>query len=265
MKKIVTPLLVLLLAALGWWGADTLSQETPAATTVNSSIRQETVFSETVESSQETSESNSEAATTASAGRAVPITEGEKATVTKFVDGDTTYFEMAGQSLKVRYLLIDTPEVTKDQPFSQEAKNRVTELLSAAHEIRLEYDIGSRQDHYGRQLMYVWADGILVQEQLAREGLCMVRYVTPPNTRYLDQVKAAEGEAKAAGRGIWSLEEPFTASKSSTSQQQVYVTANGKKYHRKKDCRGLKNAGNLTTMTEAEAIQQGYTLCGYED
>lgn len=33
----------------------------------------------------------------------------------------------------------------------------------------------------------------------------MVRYVTPPNTQYLDQVQAAENQAKTAQRNIWSV------------------------------------------------------------
>lgn len=183
--------------------------------------------------------------------------------VAKFVDGDTTYFIKDGQELKVRYLLIDTPELNKEQPFAEEAKVRVTELLTAAKVIQLEYDIGKQQDHYGRQLMYVWADDLLVQEQLAREGLCTVRYVEAPNTRYLDQVKAAEAEAKEAGRGLWGLPDPWA--EVATSEELVYVTASGSKYHRKADCRGLRHAGELTEMTESEAQQQGYELCGYED
>lgn len=126
-------------------------------------------------------------------------------TVSKFVDGDTTYFMLGSQMLKVRYLLIDTPETRYNQPYAAQAKERVTQILSQAQSIEVAYDIGQKQDHYGRELMYVFADGKLVQEILAAEGLAMVRYVTPPNTQYLDQVQAAENQAKTAHRNIWSV------------------------------------------------------------
>ena len=126
-------------------------------------------------------------------------------TVSKFVDGDTTYFMVGSQMIKVRYLLIDTPETKYNQPYAAQAKDRVTQILSQAQTIEVAYDIGQKQDHYGRELMYVFADGKLVQEILAAEGLTMVRYVTPPNTQYLDQVQAAENQAKAAHRNIWSV------------------------------------------------------------
>ncbi len=126
-------------------------------------------------------------------------------TVSKFVDGDTTYFMLGSQMIKVRYLLIDTPETKYNQPYAAQAKDRVTQILSQAQTIEVAYDIGQKQDHYGRELMYVFADGKLVQEILASEGLAMVRYVTPPNTQYLDQVQAAENKAKAAQLNIWSV------------------------------------------------------------
>lgn len=126
-------------------------------------------------------------------------------TVSKFVDGDTTYFMLGSQMIKVRYLLIDTPETRYNQPYAAQAKDRVKQILSQAQSIEVAYDIGQKQDHYGRELMYVFADGKLVQEILAAEGLAMVRYVTPPNTQYLDQVQAAENQAKTAQHNIWSV------------------------------------------------------------
>lgn len=202
------------------------------------------------------------------------------ATVSKFVDGDTTYFSIDGQEIKVRYLLIDTPETSSKQPFSAEAKARTEELLTNAGTIQLEYDIGAKQDHYNRDLMYVWADGQLVQEILAREGLCIVRYVEAPNTRYLEQVKAAENQAQAEGLGIWSIENyaeedsGYSSTNSQNSAQSapqtgtekiVYVTPSGTKYHYTDTCRGLSNANSTSTMTEADAIENSYSLCGFED
>lgn len=134
-----------------------------------------------------------------------PANQKIPATVNKFVDGDTTYFLLGSQMIKVRYLLIDTPETKSHQPYADQAKERVRQLLTQAKTIELAYDIGQKQDHYGRELMYVFADGQLVQEILAREGLAMVHYITPPNTQYLNQVQAAQEQAKAENLNIWSV------------------------------------------------------------
>lgn len=89
-------------------------------------------------------------------------------TVSKFVDGDTTYFMLGSQMIKVRYLLIDTPETRYNQSYAVQAKDRVKQILSQAQSIDVAYDIGQKQDHYGRELMYVFADGKLVQENFSR-------------------------------------------------------------------------------------------------
>jgi DNA-entry nuclease len=46
----------------------------------------------------------------------------------------------------------------------------------------------------------------------------------------------------------------------------VYVAPqSGKKYHYDAHCRGLNNANSIASMTEQEAINGGYGLCGWED
>jgi hypothetical protein len=42
--------------------------------------------------------------------------------------------------------------------------------------------------------------------------------------------------------------------------QTVYVTAEGKKYH-KQDCRYVKSAKNVTSMSLADATSKGYSPC----
>ncbi|MEZ2459447.1 thermonuclease family protein [Salinicoccus roseus] len=133
--------------------------------------------------------------------------------VASFVDGDTTKFHFEGEAASFRYLLIDTPETNHprigEQPLGKEASARTKELLEEAEEIEVEFDVGPRQDHYGRYLAYVYADGEMVNEILVREGLAEVEYINPPNTTHLDQLEEAEQEAEAEGLGIWSLERPY--------------------------------------------------------
>ena len=137
----------------------------------------------------------------------------EQVTVARFVDGDTTRFYYNGEDVSFRYLLIDTPETKHPrvgkQPFGQEASDRTRELLSNAQIIEVEYDIGEKTDKYNRHLAYIYADGVMVNEVLVREGLAQVNYVYPPNTRHLERLKEAERLAKNEGIGIWSLDSPF--------------------------------------------------------
>lgn len=129
-------------------------------------------------------------------------------------DGDTYTLKFLegpnkGQKVKVRHLLLDSSEVTKKQPFSGEAQELAQELLENGA-VTLEYDIGETMDHYQRVLAYIRVDGELLGTKLIEEGLAYVRYVNPPNTRYLDEFKAAESIAKEKGIGIWSIENYVT-------------------------------------------------------
>ncbi|EKR9302809.1 thermonuclease family protein [Enterococcus faecalis] len=126
------------------------------------------------------------------------------------VDGDTAVFSMENPrdgELKVRYLLIDTPETVKPnakiQPFGKEASNRNEQILKNANQIYLMLDKGARTDRYGRVLAYVFADDILVQEKLVSEGLAEVKYIKPPSTKYLSKLKRAQNKAEKKCIGIW--------------------------------------------------------------
>ncbi|ANU17619.1 nuclease [Planococcus maritimus] len=138
-------------------------------------------------------------------------TEGRTAVeITQVIDGDTVKIIYEGNETTVRYLLVDTPETNHprfgEQPLGQEATERNRELLEQAEEIEIEFDDGDRFDDYDRLLAYFYADGESVQEQLLEEGFARVAYVFPPNTRYVDQFREAEAEAKDAEIGIWEFE-----------------------------------------------------------
>lgn len=131
----------------------------------------------------------------------------------KTIDGDTIRIMYEGKERKLRYLLIDTPELNHaqqgKQPFAEEATNRNDELLKSG-KLEIEFDIGEREDKYGRLLAYVYIDGESVQQQLVEEGLARVAYIYPPNTKHLDPFKEAEEKAQQAGIGIWSIEDYVT-------------------------------------------------------
>lgn len=125
------------------------------------------------------------------------------------VDGDTTWFLINNQKVKVRYLLIDTPETVKVgvdlQPFGQEASDRTKQLLSEAGRIELMLDKGEPLDAYGRLLAYIFVDDQLVQDVLIREGLARVAYANNPSTTYLQQLQESQKIAKNEELGIWEV------------------------------------------------------------
>ncbi len=128
-------------------------------------------------------------------------------TLDRAVDGDTIKVTYNGNVDTVRYLLVDTPETKKPnscvQPYGEDASKRNKELVNSG-KLQLEFDKGDRRDKYGRLLAYVYVDGKSVQETLLKEGLARVAYVYEPNTKYIDQFKKDEQEAKTEKLSIWS-------------------------------------------------------------
>lgn len=127
----------------------------------------------------------------------------------RVVDGDTVHvIDSDNNTLKLRLLLIDTPEtVHPNKPvemFGPEASARMTELMSSAEELHIEYDEGAQTDHYGRHLVYLYADGVSVHEVLLEEGLARVGYIYEQQ-RYLADFREKEQYAKNNQLGIWSI------------------------------------------------------------
>lgn len=129
------------------------------------------------------------------------------------IDGDTIKIMYEGEERNVRYLLIDTPELDHEkfthQPFAEEATKRNDELLRSGN-VEIEFDVGDREDKYGRLLAYIYVDGESVQEMLLEEGLARVAYIYEPNTTHLSSFKKAAEKAESAGLGVWSIENYVT-------------------------------------------------------
>ncbi|MCG1009204.1 thermonuclease family protein [Salinicoccus sp. ID82-1] len=127
----------------------------------------------------------------------------------RIVDGDTVnVLDDEGNELKLRLLLIDTPETVHPnkpvQPYGHDASDRLTQLLNAADQLYIEYDDGAKTDHYDRQLVYLYADDASVHEVLLEEGLARVGYIYEQQ-RYLSEFRAAEQKAKDQQIGVWSI------------------------------------------------------------
>ncbi len=132
--------------------------------------------------------------------------DGEKALVTKVVDGDTIQIS-TGET--VRFIGIDTPEtVDPRRPvgcFGKEASNEVKGLLSGK-EIILKKDI-SDTDKYKRLLRYIYlplenGEILFVNDYLVREGYAQV-LTYPPDVKFDKQLLEAQRVAKEQRKGLW--------------------------------------------------------------
>jgi len=135
---------------------------------------------------------------------------GQRAYVTKVIDGDTIEVEVAGKDFKVRFVGMDTPEtVDPRRPvgcFGKEASNETKSLLNGKTVV-LQRDI-TETDKYGRLLRYIYlplADGkyLFVNDFLVREGFAKV-YTYPPDVKFNKQFLAAQKEATENKRGLWA-------------------------------------------------------------
>ena len=122
-------------------------------------------------------------------------------------DGDTAQVKVDGEKQKVRFLMVDTPEMNYQKgdpmPLAEEGRFLTKKMLTEASHIYIVFDEGKETDHYDRLLAYIFADDQLVQEALLKEGLAAVRFVNAGNDTFEQQFKDIEAQAKEAKKGIW--------------------------------------------------------------
>ena len=135
--------------------------------------------------------------------------DGERAYVTKVVDGDTIIVDINGEKHTIRILGVDTPETVDPrksvQCFGKEASNETKKLLSGK-EVILQKDV-SDTDKYKRLLRFVYLpleDGnyLFIDDYLIREGYAKVLTI-PPDVKYGEQFLDAQREARLEKRGLW--------------------------------------------------------------
>lgn len=127
-----------------------------------------------------------------------PLVPGEEAFLLRVVDGDTILVQVNGRVAEVRYIGVDTPEPW--EPGHEEATLLNAQYLQAGP-LRLYRD-RMNVDHLGRLLRYVFSGPIFVNEALAYSGWAEV-IPTPLNTACQARFRAAQDEARRAGRGLW--------------------------------------------------------------
>ena len=134
--------------------------------------------------------------------------EGDVVTVESISDGDTLRVTLGEVSTRVRLLNIDTPETRHPSKpvecMGPEATAALKSMISPGDTVVLRYD-RRLHDRYDRLLAGVYADGVLVNAEMARMG-----YGEPAvfdgNDRFLPEVEAAWEQARANGVGRFSGE-----------------------------------------------------------
>ncbi|QGY83960.1 thermonuclease family protein [Micrococcus luteus] len=134
--------------------------------------------------------------------------EGDVVTVESISDGDTLRVTLGEVSTRVRLLNIDTPETHHPSKpvecMGPEGTAALKSMISPGDTVVLRYD-RRLYDRYDRLLAGVYADGVLLNAEMARLG-----YGEPAvfdgNDRFLPEVEAAWEEARANGVGRFSGE-----------------------------------------------------------
>lgn len=130
--------------------------------------------------------------------------------VEKVIDGDTISIYIGVDEVKVRMIGIDTPEsVSSDVSKNCEEgfiASEYTKSLLSNQSVYLEYD-KEIKDKYDRTLAYVYLkqDGelVMVNRLLLEEGMAKTMTIEP-NTKYAEEFKEIETEAKLNKTGFWS-------------------------------------------------------------
>lgn len=118
------------------------------------------------------------------------------------IDGDTVLIQSGD---KVRYLLVDTPELTSDAPGCLAVEARALNVqLVEGREIDLEYDQECR-DRYGRLLAYVSMEGRSINALMVQRGYACVLHIPPNGEGRVEEFKRLQETARAERRGMWGV------------------------------------------------------------
>lgn len=122
------------------------------------------------------------------------------AIVERIIDGDTIEID-AGE--RIRYLLVDTPELTSNDCWAEEARVFNRDLVTGK-EITLEYDTECR-DAFGRLLAYVTVNegDREVNPLLVERGYACVLHIPPNGGDRVAEFNSLQNAAEIENRGMW--------------------------------------------------------------
>ncbi len=138
------------------------------------------------------------------ASACIPLNaQSEVGQVVSVIDGDTIEVLLKGQTNRVRYIGIDSPE-TGGETFGAEAAEKNRELVEGK-EILLVKDV-SETDPYGRLLRYVFVGnlgGVFVNYELVESGYASASSY-PPDIACDEAFVSAERNARSQELGLWA-------------------------------------------------------------
>jgi endonuclease YncB( thermonuclease family) len=154
-------------------------------------------------------------------------TAGERAYVTRVVDGNVIYAALGERLEAVRYIGVAVPFIAHPTRGRQPYADVVLEMnrrLVEGRWIRLTLD-AQRRDGDGRLLAYVWVDDLFVNATLLHRGYAEAERAAV-NTRYATYFQSLEADARLAGRGLWGYADVLA-------------------YHRARAVESTSDAGNV--------------------
>jgi len=126
------------------------------------------------------------------------ISSNQNLSVVEVSDGDTLKLS---DGKTFRLYGVNAPEVK--EPYYEEAKV-FTQNLILGKEISFEQEANYKVDKFGRELGYVFVDGVNLNLELVRNGLArVVLYEKRAKIKYQDELLSAEKEVKELKLGVW--------------------------------------------------------------
>jgi endonuclease YncB( thermonuclease family) len=122
-------------------------------------------------------------------------------TITKVYDGDTITLS-TGE--KVRFLQIDTPELSPAECYGEEARSALVSLLNSPGQLSLKTDPKlDKVDRYGRLLRYVFIGKTNINLKLVEIGAAAPYFYKGDKGQYSAQILKAAQTAKSKSLGLW--------------------------------------------------------------
>lgn len=124
-----------------------------------------------------------------------------EAVVERVIDGDTVELD---DGRRVRYLLVDTPEITngKDECYGAEARDFNQQTVEGKA-VTLVYDEAECTDRFDRTLAFVEIQGRDINALLIERGFARVLYIPPSGESRKELYDALQAKAEEGLAGQW--------------------------------------------------------------
>lgn len=121
--------------------------------------------------------------------------------INKIYDGDTVTLST---SEKVRLLQIDTPELSPNECYGQEARQALVKLLSTSETLVLKSDPSlDKMDRYGRLLRYAFKGKTNINLKMVEIGAAAPYFYRGERGLYSKSLLKAAQEAQRKSLGLW--------------------------------------------------------------